>query len=182
MNGRPNYNYVDNSGSVDSRNISSGRPSPVGTCVHTTDGTNSLNWLVAGSADSGQPASADYLIDRDGTQHKICPDGYYPYHAGTSRLVYNNILYQDDEISRLLLGVELECKSNDYVTPEQVDSLALLIVWRGLYYTWRWPYYVVGHYEIARPLGRRSDPQGFMWGDFMGRLYARAMEHNVPGL
>jgi hypothetical protein len=60
--------------------------------------------------------------------------------------------------------------------------LAELIVELGIDTGWRWPYYVLGHYEVARPLGRRSDPQGFLWGDFMGRLYARALAANVAGL
>ena len=96
--------------------------------------------------------------------------------------MYNGLLYQGDEISRLLIGIEIECINNGYVTPEQEDSCADVIVKCGLQYGWRWPYYVVGHYEIARPLGRRSDPQGLLWGNLMGRLYARALAANVPGL
>lgn len=182
MHGIRYYRYVDNSAGVDHRNISYGRPRVVGTCVHTTSGVSSLNWLITGSAQSGKPASADYLIDRDGTQHKLCPAGYYPYHAGESRLRYDNVLYQGDAISSLLLGIELENTDNDNCSFEQVDSLAAIIVQEGLQRGWRWPYYVVGHYEIARPLGRRSDPQGFPWGDFMGRLYVRALAVNVAGL
>lgn len=182
MNGLAYYNHIDDSSRIDHRNISYGRSSVVGTCVHTTSGSSSLNWLLTGSADNGTPASADYLIDRDGTRHKLCPVGYYPYHAGQSRLVYNNVLYQGDQISSLLLGIELECLDDQNCMFEQVDSLAECIVLEGLTRGWRWPYFVVGHYEIARPLGRRSDPQGFFWGDFMGRLYIRARAASVPGL
>jgi N-acetyl-anhydromuramyl-L-alanine amidase AmpD len=182
MSDRCDYYHINYSAYTDNRNLGNGRPSPVGTCVHTTGGTDSLTWLLTGAAASGKPASADYLISADGTQYGLCPAGKFPYHAGQSRLVYNNILYQGDEISRLLLGVEIECMNNAYITPAQEDSLACLIVEMGIAYSWRWPYYVVGHYEIARPLGRRSDPQGFLWGNFMGRLYARARELNVPGL
>jgi len=80
------------------------------------------------------------------------------------------------------MGVELECAQYEYCTFSQHDSLAELIVLQGIAYGWRWPYYVVGHYELARPFGRRSDPQGFEWGTFMGRLYARALPADVPGL
>lgn len=182
MNGLTHYNNVDDSARVDNRNISYGRARVIGACIHTTSGADSLNWLLVGAANSGKPASADYLVARDGTRHRLCPAGYYPYHAGISRLVYDNVLYHGDEISSLLMGVELECLDDEQVSYEQIDSLAELIVTDPLTQGWRWPYYLVGHYEIARPLGRRSDPQGFAWGDFMGRLYIRAYRAGVPGL
>jgi N-acetyl-anhydromuramyl-L-alanine amidase AmpD len=182
MDGSSNYNYVDNSGGTDPRNIGAGRASVNGALIHTTGGTNSLDWLLSGAARGGTPASSDYLIERNGTQHRLCPDGYYPYHAGQSHLIYNNRLYQGDEVSALLLGIELENTDNAYCTYEQIDSLAALIVHRGIDFTWRWPYYVLGHYEVALPVGRRSDPLGFLWGDFMGRLYLRAKLANIPGL
>jgi N-acetyl-anhydromuramyl-L-alanine amidase AmpD len=182
MNGTNSHAHIDNSASCNPRNISPGRSSVVGTLVHTSAGISSLNWLLTGSAEAGRPASADYLIDRDGTRHQICPKGYYPYHAGRSRYnVYGRPL-EGDQLSAALFGVELENLDNQLVTFEQVDSLAELVVLLGLDNDWRWPYYLLGHYEIARPLGRRSDPQGFNWGDFMGRLYARARDSNIPGL
>jgi len=85
-------------------------------------------------------------------------------------------------LNQLLMGVELECAENERCTLLQLDSLAETIVLEGYRYMWRWPYYIVGHYELARPLGRRSDPHGFDWGDFMGLLYARARDAQVPGL
>jgi N-acetyl-anhydromuramyl-L-alanine amidase AmpD len=176
--------YPDNyrGDSVDSRNISAGRGIPSGTLVHTTSGLSSLHWLLTGSARAGYPASADTLIDRRGERYNLVPDGYYPYHAGVSRLTYNNRLYQGNEVSALLLGVELENLDTTYCTWQQLDSLAELIVHRGLVYGWRWPYYILGHYEVALPVGRRSDPLGFAWGDFMGRLYVRARDAAVAGL
>jgi N-acetyl-anhydromuramyl-L-alanine amidase AmpD len=180
--GPRNYNHVSNSGGADPRNFGFGRPGPIGTLIHSTDGTNSLSWLTTGSAASGHPASADYLIDRDGTQHSICPAGRYPYHAGKGQLIYNNRLYKGDEVSQLLIGVELENMSTTLCTYEQHDSLAELVVRLGLTWGWRWPYYLVGHYETARPVGRRSDPQGLDWGSFMGRLYLRASQLNIAGL
>lgn len=179
--GLRDYRSFDYGGSNDPRNLGNGRNSVVGTLIHTTSGVDSLSWLIGGSAETGKPASADYLITRSGDRYSLCPEGYFPYHAGKSRLIYNNQLYQGDEISSLLLGVEIENTDNDNCTFEQVDSLAELIVERGLHYGWRWPYYILGHYEVARPLGRRSDPQGFPWGDFLGRLYARAYQLSIDG-
>lgn len=176
------YNHIIDSSGVDNRNFGYGRSGPVGALIHSTDGANSLDWLRGGSARAGKPASCDYLIDRDGTQHSICPPGRYPYHAGKGRLVYNNRLYQGDEVSQLLIGVELENLSDERCTFEQHDSLADLMVRMALTWGWRWPYYLVGHYETARPVGRRSDPQGFDWGGFMGRLYTRSLAVSLAGL
>jgi N-acetyl-anhydromuramyl-L-alanine amidase AmpD len=182
MNGTGDYDYVDNSGSIDSRNIGDGRPSPIGALLHTTSGYSSLDWLLSGSARVGTPASADYLIDRNGTQHRLCPDGYYPYHAGKSALTYANRLYQGDEVSALLIGIELECADKQNCTFPQLDSLSSLIVRLSSQYGWRWPYVIFGHYEVALPVGRRSDPLGFDWGSFMGRLYVRSRAAGIGGL
>lgn len=176
------YNHVINSSGVDSRCFGFGRFGPVGTLVHSTDGVDSLNWLRGGSARAGKPASADYLISRDGTQHSICPPGRYPYHAGKGQVTYNNRLYTGDEVSQLLIGIELENQRATLCTFAQHDSLADLMVRLALTWGWRWPYYLLGHYETALPVGRRSDPLGFDWGSFMGRVYARSRAANVPGL
>lgn len=80
------------------------------------------------------------------------------------------------------MGVELECTQDQAPTFEQYDSLADLIVLYGLIWAWRWPYIIYGHYSVARPIGRRSDPVNFDWGTLMGRLYVRSMAAKVPGL
>lgn len=85
-------------------------------------------------------------------------------------------------MSEQLLGVELECHPDLRVTWQQYDSLANLVVSEGAYWGWRWPYCILGHYAVARPRGRRSDPTDFEWGTLMGRLYVRALEAGVPGL
>lgn len=180
--GLRNYSLFDHSAAVNALNIGVGRPCVIGALIHTTNGADSLHWLITGSADAGRPASADYLISRDGTRHRICPRGYFPYHAGVSQLAYNGFVYRGDEVSRLLLGIELESRENELVTWPQIDSLAELVVSDPLAQGWRWPYYVRGHYDVARPLGRRSDPLGFDWGALAGRLYVRARASGVGGL
>jgi N-acetylmuramoyl-L-alanine amidase len=182
MNGLSDYSSLDWSRSNDPANTDLRSSSPIGALIHTTSGTNSLSWLIGGAAASGNPASSNFLIDRNGTQNRLCPSNRYPYHAGKAALSYNNKLYSGDAISELLIGIELECLDNQNCTLYQVDSCADVVVKEGLHWGWQWPYYLLGHYEIARPLGRRSDPQGFPWGDFMGRLYARALANKVPGL
>jgi len=181
-NGFPTYNTLDYGGSVDPRNLDRRRASPVGTLVHTTGGINSLSWLIGGSAESGNPAGANYLIAKNGQRYKLCPDNKYPYHAGRSAAIIHGRRFTGNQVSELLIGVELECADTEQCTYEQLDSLAELLTKLSVDFKWRWPYTLLGHYEVALPVGRRSDPLGFQWGDFMGLLYARSKAANVPGL
>lgn len=176
------YNTSDLTASCDSRVYFASRVVPVGTLVHTTFGVSSAAWLLGGSAQDGQAASADYLIDRRGQRIKICPDGFRPYHAGSSQYEVRGRWLRGDELSAALLGVELECSPSQSCTWHQLNSLAELIVHLSDAFSWRFPYYVLGHYEVARPYGRRSDPHGFDWGDFMGRLIYQARLRGAPGI
>lgn len=154
---------------------------PGGTLVHTTSGVDSLEWLQGGSASAGTPASADFLIAREGTQYNITPAGRYAYHAGQSIYTLDRP-YRNDEVSQKLLGVELEALDNQQITFQQYDSLAQLIVEQAQVWAWRWPFIILGHYAVARPLGRRSDPVNFDWGWLMGRLFVRSASVKLPGL
>jgi N-acetyl-anhydromuramyl-L-alanine amidase AmpD len=176
------YGVTDISGSADSRVSFPSGTMPIGACVHTTYGTDSTSWLTGGSFHAGRTASADYLIKRSGERLKLCRSGRRPYHVGKSKYTLNNRLYQGDELSALLMGYELECARDERVTWQQLDSLAELIVLDGIARGWRWPYTLVGHYELAVPMGRRSDPHNFDWGDFIGRLVLHAYDRKVPGL
>lgn len=175
------YERTNHSGSCDPRVRGDRHDKPWGVCVHTTSGSNSLAWLLGASADAGTPASADALIDRDGHQHIITDAGHYAYHAGQSYWWHSGD-YVGDEVSQALLGVELECLNDQAPTFEQYDSLAMLVVQYGLVWGWRFPYIVLGHYAVARPIGRRSDPVNFDWGSWFGRLYVHALSAKVPGL
>jgi N-acetyl-anhydromuramyl-L-alanine amidase AmpD len=158
------------------------RASPIGALIHSTDGVNSADWLVGGSAVAGKPASANYLIGRKGQRTKLCADERFPYHAGNSRWYYNGVWRADDEVSELLLGYELECSWAESIIYEQYDSLAEQVIVDALRYGWRWPFVILGHYGVAIPAGRRSDPWLFDWGGFMGRLYVRAVAAGIGGL
>ena len=182
MSGLPNYSVTSVSHRLDTRNYGYRGLGARGACVHTTAGLNSLGWLLSGSAKAGRPASADYLIERNGHIYRLTEPEWYAYHAGQARLKFEGVTYTDVQVSELLLGIELECLDNELVTWQQVDALAQVIVQMSVDSDWRWPYYVLGHYEVARPLGRRSDPQGLDWGALMGRLYVRALAANVGGL
>lgn len=176
------YKYVDVSAGTDSRNYFYRGRKPDGLLFHTTDGKDSLDWLQRGSARAGRPASSDYLIAHDGTQYQIAPYGFAAYHAGDSAAPINGSWWQDDELSRRLIGIELEQKMPSWCTYAQLDSLAELAVYLAWVYDWRWPFVILRHGDVAVPPGRRLDPQGFEWGTFFGRLYAASLTAHIPGL
>lgn len=155
--------------------------SPAGCLIHTTGGTSSRSWLQGGSALAGTPSSSDALIDRDGTQWLLTPDGRCAYHAGASRVILDRV-YHDYELNELLIGIELECLDGQQPTFAQYDSLADLQIFFSFRYKWRWPLITFGHYAVAMPLGRRSDPVGFDWGTWLGRIYYRSAQMRLPGL
>jgi len=158
-----------------------GRPGPVGTLVHTTDGIDSLSWLTGGSAAEGAPAGADCLITREGKRYELCPPGRYPYHAGKSE-VFLSRWYRGNDVSKLLLGPEVEALASQDVLWVQIDSLAEYVVEKALLYGWRWPFVIFGHGGEATPAGRRSDPRHFDWGALMGRLYLRSKLAGIAGM
>lgn len=180
--GFQHYRHIDDSGAASPANSSPRRVNPSGGCIHATAGSNSLSWLLAGSAAHGEPASANYLIERDGTRHKLCDDKRFPYSAGQSRCFLDNGWRYGDEISERLLSYELECLWSEAPTWWQVDSLADQIVEDAARWRWRWPFILYGHYGIALPAGRRSDPWLLDWGSLMGRLYVRAQAVGIGGL
>lgn len=176
------YPYIDVSGRASLSVSSVRRTGPLGALIHSTDGVNSQAWLAGGSAAKGRPASANYLIGKHGERSKLCKDSRYPYHAGSSRCYLAGAWRYDNAVSELLLGYELECLWAEAPTYEQYDSLAEQIVADALHYGWRWPFILFGHYGVAIPAGRRSDPWLFDWGSLVGRLYVRAYAAGIGGL
>lgn len=155
--------------------------SPRGTLIHSTSGVNSEEWLSGGSAEAGRPASANALITKTGRQIILCPEHKFPYHAGQSRLELDRV-YTGDDLSQVLVGIELEYLDTERPNTIQYDSLADIIIWYSRLYQWRWPHVILAHSGVALPRGRRSDPVSFDWGNLMGRLYVRSLEAKLPGL
>jgi N-acetyl-anhydromuramyl-L-alanine amidase AmpD len=179
--GLPIYDRSDVTADTDFRVWGHRANRPRGSLIHTTSGINSRKWLQGGSAQSGTPASADALIDRAGTQYILVGPEGYAYHAGKSQLQLERLLV-NNQVSEALCGIELECLDNQEPTYAQYDSLAALMLWYAGLYNWRWPLVYYGHYSVARPIGRRSDPVNFNWGALAGRIYIRALAAKLPGL
>ena len=159
----PKYHDVSGSTSESVTGVrSTGR---AGIVLHSTEGVDSLEWLQGGSARSGKPASADYLVTRAGDIYQITAHLHFAYHVGvgTWRGIHNSF----GRLNECLVGIELESIQDNHprYTDEQIISSVLLV--RALFAYHRLDVLgLVRHGDIALPPGRRSDPVAFpahMW-------------------
>ena len=116
---------------------------------------NSLQDVVDKFADSESQVSAHYTIDRDGTIACHVSENCRAWHAGQSRMRDGRVGVNDFSI-----GIEL-VNLNDGQDPfpdAQIQAMRNLV--KGI--CCRHPVrYIVTHYEVADPPGRKSDPAGF---------------------
>lgn len=140
-----------------------------GIVLHSTEGSNSIGWLQGASAIHGEPASADFLVDRAGNIFQITPLLHFAYHVGVgSWRNLNNLL---GRLNQMLVGIEMESQWRDgpRYTDLQLISTAALV--RRL-----WEYHrldvlsLLRHGDIALPFGRRSDPVAFPASTFTHEL------------
>lgn len=118
-----------------------------------------LEWLCLPAS----KVSAHYLIDKDGTIYGLVDEKNIAYHAGQS-------FWQGKaHVNQFSIGIEL-VNPNDGIYPypeKQIQALADLAI--AICRDYRIEAKdVVGHCDIA--LGRKTDPAGFDWEDFRGRL------------
>lgn len=119
-----------------------------------------LEWLTS----EASKVSAHYLIDRDGDIFQLVDELHVAWHAGTSSWA------GAENVNNFSIGIELVNANDGIMTyPEaQLESLRSLVVAickeRNISSA-----NVVGHYHIAP--GRKTDPLGFPFDDFKGRLY-----------
>jgi N-acetyl-anhydromuramyl-L-alanine amidase AmpD len=153
----------------------------IGIVLHTTMGTNSLDWLQRGSYLAGKTASADYLIDRAGNIFQLTAVGKFAWHAGKSR--WRTYQESDATISRGFVGIEFEAKEQDgeKMTNLQYISGAWLV--RHLMMQHSIPITnVVGHYMVALPVGRKSDPMHIDWAVFTREMLVPSIEATMLDL
>lgn len=140
------------------------------TVIHTTGGVNSLDYLQTGSLATGNPVSCHDLIATNGDCYIIVDGKHRAWHAGVSGWPIGGVLaYGVNDYS---IGVEVENAHDreSLVTDRQYEMLAA----RHHYHAHRWSYPLdaaLGHYEIAIPSGRKSDPMGFVWGRLFWLVY-----------
>lgn len=155
--------YLDVSADTDSKLMGNRTLERRGIVLHETIGYDSLSYLQGGSLKDGRRASADYLIGRTGLIYQLIPPGHYSYHSGVAR----DGLYQerDHSINQGYIGIELENfpEHGQVITTLQYIACGFLV--RRLIQYWTLDIRNVrGHYQVALPSGRKTDPLTLNWG------------------
>src|SRR6185436_5359460 len=156
--------------SVRSPNQSSRHNRPITMMViHATAGSarSALAWLTTPLS----RVSAHFLIEKRGHIYQLVPDDRAAWHAGRARW------RGETAINDISLGIELENANDgrDPYPPEQLEALLELAAEKVAQYRIA-PDMVARHLDIAVPKGRKTDPAGFPWAEFMGRLFPRAAQ------
>lgn len=135
--------------------------------IHATAGSarGALAWLTS----PWSRVSAHYLITKGGHIYQLVPDERAAWHAGRASW------QGETAINELSIGIELENANDgrDPYPPEQIDALLALATEKVEKYHIA-PQMVVRHRDIAVPKGRKTDPAGFAWAEFVGRLFPGA--------
>jgi N-acetylmuramoyl-L-alanine amidase len=132
--------------------------------LHATVGSarSALAWLTNPAA----RVSTHYLIDKSGHIYQLVADEYCAWHAGHASW------HGQTAINEMSLGIELENANDgrDVYPPEQIGALQQLIQAKATQYRIA-PDMITRHLDIAVPRGRKTDPAGFPWAEFIGRLF-----------
>lgn len=146
-----------------------------GIVIHTTEGFNSVDWLLFDAYLHGISVSADFHIDRVGNITQLTKPGWYAFHAGAS--MWRAFSGSDGTLNRSHVGVECEnhTLSGENVTDAQYIALGALTVRLMSFHTFGLDGICL-HRECALPAGRKSDPPVFDWPVFSRELLAPSVE------
>lgn len=163
------YKYIDRSADTAKSAYAPRRRHRRGVVLHETIGTESLAWLQRHDPNPATRSSSDFLISRVGDIYQIVPTGTYSFHSGPARWR----LYQDPDgtLNESFIGVELENHpaKGQVITGAQYMALGALV--RRLFgYHHMDVRNLCGHYECARPAGRKQDPTTLNWGMLSAEL------------
>ncbi|MFZ2587723.1 MAG: N-acetylmuramoyl-L-alanine amidase [Alphaproteobacteria bacterium] len=125
--------------------------------LHATGG-NDLDHALHVLADPAREASCHYVIARDGEIIQMVDDTHKAWHAGISQ--WNGRI----DLNPWSLGIELVSDGHTYTEAQYVAVEALLACRMAAYDVK--PEKVLGHHEVAWPLGRKWDPSGRMGFDW----------------
>lgn len=147
----------------DTPNLTRCKRMPKFAVLHHSGGSKSgdLSWLT----NPRSHVSSDFYIDKQGNIYKLNPQlsEFYTYHAGTS--FWAGIT----GVNRVSIGIEMEHRPGEKWTPGQVAACAQLCAWLADRYGWDLSDEVgdfPSHKAVARPVGRKTDPENFPWPEF----------------
>lgn len=113
---------------------------------------------------------ANYLINRDGTIHRVVPHQYEANHTGEKRWVRGargSLWDGNTELDKIALGIEVVSRGENDFTERQWKSLRWLTQELQDIYSLE-DDAIVGHYEVAFPRGRKVDPACLPWREKLG--------------
>lgn len=132
---------------------------PSSIVIHTTNNARK-NTALVGERDfllDSADVSAHYLIGKDGTIVQFLdPRAYLAWHVGVAISAYQNAFS---------IGIELHVSVGEIPTQVQKDATAWLCSVLMLQFNIL-PDHIDTHRAVARPVGRKSDPEGWSDADF----------------
>jgi N-acetylmuramoyl-L-alanine amidase len=116
----------------------------------------------------GSQVSSHYVVGKDGTIVQMVDDTARAWHAGVSELAGSK------NVNDFSVGIEIVNLNdgNDRFTEPQYKAVAAII--HHLRQQYSIPdSRIVSHEQVARPPGRKNDPQGFSFPQVLGMLHAQ---------
>ncbi len=141
-----------------------GITSPQVIVLHTTGGPSAesaLSWFD--QTKSG--VSSHVVIDKDGTVYRVVPDDRVAWHAGVSKFDGHT------DVNKISLGVEMVGLNVQTYPPAQLQACAQWCAEKCKFYGIALDH-IVGHKDVALPVGRKSDPENFPWDTWRPMLAA----------
>lgn len=121
--------------SLKCKNLSAGRPSVEGICLHDTAGTGThSDTLYLVNDPENRKISVDFTVEGDGSIYQLNPDldKFHTNHCGRATRFVNakGVKFLNNECTRRLIGIEL-CQNVKTVTwsDDQVSAAAYLCVY-----------------------------------------------------
>jgi hypothetical protein len=151
-----------------------GRPGPIrAVVIHATAGRGpgDLGWLRKGG-DERRPVSCHYYIDKAGRISQLVKDEDTAWHAGRSRWTIDGRVVEN--LNRFSVGIELENLNSGRDPYPEAQVAAAAALTRELVRRYDVPRsQLVRHLDISP--GRKTDPAGFAWADFVARVYSEPL-------
>lgn len=135
--------------------------------MHSTGGVKTGDlWTLTGR-DRRHLVSIHYYITKLGEIYQLVQDKDISWHAGIS------FWQGESDVNRFSIGIELENLNNGVDPYPQAQQDAVLWLVRNKVQQYKIPRSrLVRHAQVALPPGRKSDPRGFPWETFVGKVYA----------
>ena len=147
-----------------------GRTVPIRVLViHATAGTfpGDRDWLLKGGS-LFNPVSCHYLIDKTGAGYQFVREQDTAWHAGRSAWTIDGS--RAENLNPWSIGIELSNRNNGVDPYPQAQFDATVELARDIVRRYAIPrVQLVRHLDISP--GRKTDPHGFRWSDFVNAVY-----------